>query len=439
MPEDSSLSFLDKAYSLWLKGEFEQALANACSILSASIEDPGAAYLVARILAEKNRGKKVAEVIPGLVDRNVRRGNLPGACLAARLGVDIGLDGKEFFGAIADAFGKGSPRVGDVAQRPPALPSSMRVNRVFSKLTGTALLDAAEKTLTRLLDAEDPLPVDTAVPMLPLYGELEPKTLKKLLALQEVRVLDEGETAIEQGDEGIEAFTVARGILRAIRINKNGETILAALGPGAIFGEMALVSRAPRAASIRAAEPCLLLVMGKQHLEILAAEEPMISRELVSFCRGRMVSNLIRHSEILSAIKPEKRRELIDKFEIRGFESGELLVRQGQNRAGLFLIASGSVEVTSNDSEGDKVIIAQLGPGEVVGEISLVLRRPATADVVAIVPTIAMELTQERFHEVIREHPSMLGELYELATKREEETRSVVAQKAVDVDDIVLV
>ena len=77
--------------------------------------------------------------------------------------------------------------------------------------------------------------------------------------------------------------------------------------------------------------------------------------------------------------------------------------------------------------------------GDVVGEIGLVLRRPATATVTASHPTLALHLSREQFHEAIREHPTLLSELYELATKREEETRSVVAQQALDVEDIVLV
>jgi CRP-like cAMP-binding protein len=90
------------------------------------------------------------------------------------------------------------------------------------------------------------------------------------------------------------------------------------------------------------------------------------------------------------------------------------------------------------DGDGDRVVLAQLGPGDVVGEISLVLRRPATADVVAAHTTVALALTQERFQAAIKEHPALLGELYELATRREEETRSVVAQEALDVSDVVL-
>ena len=52
--------------------------------------------------------------------------------------------------------------------------------------------------------------------------------------------------------------------------------------------------------------------------------------------------------------------------------------------------------------------------------------------------TVALELTRDAFHAAIREHPGLLQQLYEVATSREEETRSVVAREALDVSDNVL-
>ena len=103
------------------------------------------------------------------------------------------------------------------------------------------------------------------------------------------------------------------------------------------------------------------------------------------------------------------------------------------------LVASGGVRVTTHDpAGGEDIVVADLGPGDVVGEISIVLRRPATATVSTAFPTIALELSRERFQEAIRRHPAVLTELYALATARQDELHSVVAQEALDVEDVVL-
>ena len=73
-----------------------------------------------------------------------------------------------------------------------------------------------------------------------------------------------------------------------------------------------------------------------------------------------------------------------------------------------------------------------------LGEVALVLRRPANADVVAEHPTVTLHLPREEFLDLIKAHPEVLAELYELAVKRDEETRSLLAQEAADADEFVL-
>lgn len=435
MTEQQGVSSLDRAHAQRLAGDKEGALRLAASILVANPEDVGAAALTSRLLTELGAPAEPAKSAQRLVDSLIRRSELPAAVVAAQNGGKAGAELNTLLAMIARAFGKGSSRVGDVSPKPPPLPTNIDVAPFFAKLAGAELLEKASKALERFTD---PLKQDVSIAKLPLFGTLEPTALVKLLSALELREVEPGKTVVQQGDEGREAFVVARGLLNVVREQGGKTTLLAALGPGAVFGEMALVSEAPRAGSVVAVEATQLLVADRPQLEQLAVKEPQIARELGAFCHSRMVANLIRHSVFLAAVDPKKREDLMGRFETRTIAPGTQLVKQGQEVAGLFLIASGGVQVTSKDSDGDQVVVAHLGPGDVVGEISLLLRRPATANVHAVHPTVALELTRERFQAAIREHPTLLSELYELATKRDEETRSVVAQEALDVEDVVL-
>lgn len=436
---------LDEAYGRFIAGDADGALRLALSVLEPSPPDAksfqiGAGLLAVRVLAKEHRGIVAAEVAARLVDAFVRRGDLSSAVVAARAIEECGEDAKPHFAAIAAAFGKGSARVSEVSQAPPPLPASPGVSRALEMLKGAPLRDRAEVALAGLLAQDDPVAADSKVPRLPLVGGLIPRALERMLASLTVRDAAAGSDVLRQGDEGREAFFVVRG---AVRVTRHGddedETVLAQLGPGAIFGEMALVSDSPRAAGVTAIEEVTLLVASREVLEQIAKTETVLGSELATFCRGRMVANLLRHSAILGAVAPREREELIGHFETRTFAAGDHLVHAGADADGLFLIASGMVRVTSRDGDGDTIMLARLGPGDVVGEISLVLRRPATADVIAEHTTIALELKREEFQAAIKEHPTLLGELYELATRREEETRSVVAQEALDASDFVLV
>ncbi|MCA9579632.1 MAG: cyclic nucleotide-binding domain-containing protein [Polyangiales bacterium] len=433
-PADSA-----NAYAVLFSGDDEGALRSALASLGAEPLDLSALALAARVLGERGRRDAAARAHQRLVVQLVNRGDLPGATAAALDAQAAGEPGTaQAFERIAAAFGQGSERLADVSPAPPPLPTRKTIAPNLLSASGDALLDLAEEILLDVAAAPDPVPPGK-VPELPLFSALAPDALRVLLEAFELRDVPRGEEVIEQNTEGAEAYVVVRGLLEVAR-QEDGEVVaLAHLGPGAIFGEMALVSDAPRAALVRTIEASQLLAVRRETLEELAEHTPAIGEQLGEFCRTRMLANLVRSSAILGAVGVDERDEIMDLFGTRTFERGEVLLSEGDEAAGLFLIASGGVSVTGQDSDGDSIVLAELGPGDVVGEISLVLRRPATATVVATHTTIALELTRDRFQAAIRKHPTLLTELYDVAVKREEETRSVVAQEALDVSDVVLI
>lgn len=428
---------VDRAWDDALAGKPEAALRAAIAVVEGAPDQLSMVALLVRLLDEAGRAEAAEAACEPLVRALVRRGDLPAAVAVAARAKKAG---KKLRKHVAATFGKGSERVADVPPSPPALPPDVTPSPELEKASRPALLDRAARALAAFGAWKDPV-AEGKVPALPLFSSLAPAALERFLGVLTTRTLRAGEHCVHEGDEGKEAFVVVGGTLRAERrATRDGEppTVLAVLGPGAIFGEMALVSDAPRAASVVAQEPVELLVAARSDLEALAGAEPIVGEELGRFCRGRMIANLVRTSSILSAAPAEERAALMGRFEARHFDPGDTLVVEGEDVRALYLVASGGVRVTKCDPDGETLVLADLGPGDVVGEIGVVLRRPATATVTAAHPTVALELTRAGFEEAIRAHPTLLGELYQLATQRDEETRSVVAQEVVDLDADVL-
>ena len=436
---------LHQAWQHALEGENEDALRAAIAIVEDDAFQLSALMLIARTLVAEGRPVAVADAAEKLGDAYLHRGDLPSAVASARIADEAGGDGNQLRKRVAEAFGRGSTRLADVPPAPPPLPTSPPIDGKLAALSGAALLARAEKALAAFGAATDPVR-DGKVPSLPLFSSLGPKPLARLLGAMSVRAFGTGERAIEQGAEGRDAFVVVHGVLRAERVRTNVDrasmaeppTVLALLGPGAIVGEMALVSDSPRAAAVVAQEPCEVLVIARTELEAIAKDEPVIGQALGGFCRARMIANLVRHSTILRAVPAADREALMSRFATKTFAPGEMLVKEGAETEGLFVVASGTVRVTKKDADGDELVLADLGPGDVVGEIGIVLRRPASASVHALSAAVTMELTRQEFSEAIRAYPTLLGELYQLATDREEETRSVVGQEVLEMGAVVL-
>jgi CRP-like cAMP-binding protein len=81
----------------------------------------------------------------------------------------------------------------------------------------------------------------------------------------ETRKYKSGEAVIRQGDPGEEFFLVGRGAA-AVTMQNPGEPErqVATLGPGDVFGEMALLTDEPRNATVRAVEDMEAFCLGKK-------------------------------------------------------------------------------------------------------------------------------------------------------------------------------
>jgi CRP/FNR family transcriptional regulator, cyclic AMP receptor protein len=103
------------------------------------------------------------------------------------------------------------------------------------------------------------------------------------------RHLDAGETLFVAGASGDGCYLLERGLLKVIITSPQGEErILAFIAPGAIAGELAIIDRHPRSASITAVRDCELSFISREHFEEYAQQNPEIYRYLVNVLAARL-------------------------------------------------------------------------------------------------------------------------------------------------------
>jgi CRP/FNR family transcriptional regulator, cyclic AMP receptor protein len=107
------------------------------------------------------------------------------------------------------------------------------------------------------------------------------RTIRK--ALEEVTV-PPGRLLTEQGTIGREFFLIVSGQASVKRNNRK----VATLGPGQYFGELALLDRRPRSASVTSDTEMTLLVLGQQQFNGVLDSVPPLSRKLLSAMATRL-------------------------------------------------------------------------------------------------------------------------------------------------------
>jgi len=113
------------------------------------------------------------------------------------------------------------------------------------------------------------LKADTKVELirhLPLFELCSRRDLRRIAALAVEREIDEGSELIREGEPGTEFFVVVEG---EIDVRRRGRRV-ASLGAGSYVGEIALLSRSPRTATVVATTPLrVLAIAGRDFVELL--------------------------------------------------------------------------------------------------------------------------------------------------------------------------
>jgi len=108
---------------------------------------------------------------------------------------------------------------------------------------------------------------------------------------------------------------------------------------------------------------------------------------------------------------------------------GTPLFHQGDVADAVYVVASGCLGVFRHDdveSPDGPALIAEITPGNIVGEMSLLTRKPATATVTAQGNAIVLRLPRESFQELVLTHPQILELVSELTEKRKSATEAIL-------------
>ena len=127
-------------------------------------------------------------------------------------------------------------------------------------------------------------------------------------------------------------------------------------------------------------------------------------------CNHPLFSSL-HEEEIAHLLKDEVAQE-------RMYHQDTAILREGEVGDSVFLISSGSVQVTLRGTGGPFTPLAVLRAGEIFGEMAVLERKPRSATVLAKENCLLLEIAGEAMRKLLEAHPEMQVKLYTVARDR---------------------
>ncbi|KAI4883946.1 hypothetical protein NFI96_024294 [Prochilodus magdalenae] len=213
---------------------------------------------------------------------------------------------------------------------------------------------------------------------------------------------DKESCIIKEGDVGSLVYVMEDG---KVEVTKEGMK-LCTMGPGKVFGELAILYNCTRTATVQTlfwTGLCFPPLESLTNVKLWAIDRQCFQTIM-------MRTGLIKHAEYMEFLKsvptfqglPEEiLSKLADVLEETHYDDGEYIIRQGARGDTFFIISKGKVNVTREDSPNDTVYMRSLEKGDWFGEKALQGEDIRTANVIAAEAVTCLVIDRDSFKHLI--------------------------------------
>jgi predicted acylesterase/phospholipase RssA/CRP-like cAMP-binding protein len=245
------------------------------------------------------------------------------------------------------------------------------------------------------------------------------------------------EIIIREGESGDTLLILFSGELQVLISRPDGTQVtVAELTPGSYVGEGALLTGDRRSASVVATTDAVLLELSRPAFERLIESHrnelaPVVDGITKRIWQLQLFSALHR-SELFASLDSEVFQDLQAELEPLTLSSGQILFREGEEAEELFILISGRLRATHQDTRGERVL-SELASGDTVGEMAVVGGATRTATVSAMRDSNVAKLSRAGFDRILRRHPTVAAPLFtrRLASLLREQTSERLTKKTV--------
>jgi CRP-like cAMP-binding protein len=413
-------------HALVRAGQYPSALARLEQLAAAFPLDDDLRFAIADVLDRAGLPEQAADVYQALAPHLVHAGRPLRALVAARLLKALGRASEPIEALLAETYGAGSGRLAaaftfrsaPLDQQTPAPPAT-------GDTADGDMAALVERARARALDLGGHSGYPAQLHPIPFLSDLPADTLAAVLPTLVLHRLDNGQAVMRQGELGTSFYLLAAGELRVSARADGTDRELARLHENSLFGEMALITSQPRAASVTVVESADVLEATREALGAVGVRMPALEPALDRFARERLIRNLLSTSPLFTPFTKDQQADLLKRFEGVEVDAGSDIIRQGEPGQGLYVVLSGELEVAARpDDDQPQVRLAKLHAGDICGEMSLLAsdgRQLTTASVRALSKCNLLFLARVYVERLAGAIPEVRAHLAALAARRAED------------------
>ena len=171
-----------------------------------------------------------------------------------------------------------------------------------------------------------------------MFNQLEEKDLEIVIKAMKIQKFTKGQFVIKQGDDGAELFIVGNGTLKCEKVfpQQKEPTFLKNYQIGEVFGELALMYNAPRAASIISNEESVLFSLDRDTFNHIIKSATIKKRDIYE--------KFLQKVELLSDLESYERGKICDCLQIEKYQKGDLIIKEGEEGNTFYFIQQGTAD-----------------------------------------------------------------------------------------------
>lgn len=251
-----------------------------------------------------------------------------------------------------------------------------------------------------------------------LFGDLLQEGEKRFLMERGVvRSFSTGQIICRQHERDANLYIILLGEVEVSEGEKNNNVVLAHLGKGEVFGEVAALFRMPRISTVRAARPSVLLEIAGDIFEEVIKRNPTLLNAIIQRFGARLIETALRSVSFLRYMPPDSLNSLVQEASLVSIVPGGVIVKEGEPGDAMFIIVHGASRVT-HSLDGQVLPIAIIGPGDYFGEWSILTGAPRTATIIALSHIEAIRVERETLLRFIQLHPNVRDRIDQIAHNR---------------------